>query len=141
MPWGFVCGFPTARGDLYGGAHYMQSAGNTTLQGQAIESAGKRFVCSKGEMTLPFTPCKKGFLPYCSSTGQRMYACPLRNEARKQRFESENWNFRVGEVNLNLLWHENKQKSDDAEAVKDTFGTGKPAMCLPMNRKRKANEL
>lgn len=102
-------------GDLYGGAHYIQSGSATllTLQGKAIVRAAETFGDGR---TLPFTPCKKGYIPVAkivdkktgSVTFQRRYACPLHDDARRQRC-NKNKNdsrpsFRSGEVNLTLFW-------------------------------------
>lgn len=119
-PWGHVCGFPTNRGtfglldanlydaaadtrsigDLYGGAHYTQSASaDLTPQGRAIVAAAQRF----GDgATLPFTPCKKGFIPVVN--GRRMYACFHHDRFRRKRVAKENGVFRDGEADLNELW-------------------------------------
>ena len=100
MPWGHVCGYPTAKGDLYGGAHYIDSSAATmTLQGRAIKQAAIDFGNGR---TLPFTPCKKGFIPMVK--GQRMVACPLHNKAREKRLAKEKGEFRKGEFKLNRLW-------------------------------------
>lgn len=95
-----MCGYPTTKGDLYGGAHYIDSSAATmTLQGRAIKQAAVDF--GNGQ-TLPFTPCKKGFSPMVN--GQRMFACPLHNKAREKRLAKEHREFRKGEFNLNRLW-------------------------------------
>lgn len=100
VPWGYVCGYPTERGDLYGGAHYSQSSSaDLTPQGRAIRDASIRF----GDgTTLPFTPCKKGYAPIVE--GKRFYACPLHDKERRKRVRKEKGVFRMGEVDLNLFW-------------------------------------
>jgi hypothetical protein len=91
-----VCGYPTSKGDLYGGAHYSESAAATmTPQGRAIKKAAMDFGDGK---SLPFTPCKKGYIPMVN--GKRMVACPLHNKARTKRLEKEKDQFRKGEVDL-----------------------------------------
>jgi hypothetical protein len=91
-----VCGYPTFKGDLYGGAHYSESAAATmTPQGRAIKKAAMDFGDGK---SLPFTPCKKGYIPMVN--GKRMVACPLHNKARTKRLEKEKGRFRKGEVDL-----------------------------------------
>ena len=75
------------------------SAATMTLQGRAIKQAAVDF--GNGQ-TLPFTPCKKGFIPMVN--GQRRLACPLHHKAREKRLAKENWEFRNGEFNLNRLW-------------------------------------
>jgi len=115
VPWGYVCGYPTThRGDLYGGAHYCQSSSATlTPQGRAIQQASERF--GDGS-TLPFTPCKKGYIPV-NAHGKRMAACPLHDKARWARLKKEGHCFRKGEVDLRILW----KRAEAAEA--DEGGT------------------
>lgn len=116
MPWGHVCGFPTPKGDLYGGGHYVESASaKLTLQGQAIKEAAVKF--GDGE-TLCFTPCKKGYIPIIND--KRMFACPLHDEERRTRVKKEGGGFRPGEMNLNTLWKHN-QNSDKGKTNKATF--------------------
>jgi hypothetical protein len=108
VPWGHVCGYPTERGDLYGGAHYSPACSATmTLQGRAVQRAAQQFGNGK---TLPFTPCKKGYIPIHSGTNDIMYACRLHTEARRRRLLAENNKFRPGEVDLNVFW----SKLDDS---------------------------
>lgn len=52
--------------------------------------------------TLPFTPCKKGFIPVVED--KPVYACPLHDTARRKRVKKENETFRSGEVDLNIFW-------------------------------------
>ena len=110
VPWGYVCGYPTNRGDLYGGGHYLQSsAAHLTPQGRAIAAASRRF--GNGE-TLPFTPCKRGYIPLVtaaasddSSTQPRaMFACHLHDRFRRKRYLREKSTFRPGEVDLSHFW-------------------------------------
>jgi hypothetical protein len=110
VPWGFVCGYPTSNGDCYGGAHYSQSsAASLTLQGKAIQQAAIDFGDGK---TLPFTPCKKGYIP---NIGKRQaYACPLHNKARKKRLEKEQGRFRPGEIDLEIIfWSKLEAKEEN----------------------------
>lgn len=84
-----------------------------TPQGRAIQEAAVKF--GDGQ-TLPFTPCKKGYIPVLTekaskgrsnnSNYKRMYACPLHDEARRKRLQKEGGltEFRKGEVNLTLFW-------------------------------------
>jgi hypothetical protein len=92
-------------GDLYGGAHYSQSSSATlTPQGRAIVSASGRF----GDgLTLPFTPCKRGYIPVVG--GERMFACHLHDRFRRRRFGRERAAFRAGEVDLAVLWKRKEQ--------------------------------
>ena len=81
-----------------------------TLQGKAMKQAATDF--GNGQ-TLPFTPCKKGYIPMIS--GKRMVACPLHNRARSKRLAKEGGKFRVGEVDLETMFWlrlEEGQKSD-----------------------------
>ena len=95
-------------GDLYGGAHYMQSSSaDMTPQGRAIRDASVRFGDGR---TLPFTPCKKGFIPFVH--GERKFACPLHNKERRRRVMSAGGAFREGELDLHILW-----KRYEAETV------------------------
>jgi len=102
-----VCGYPTPKGDLYGGAHYVQlSSATLTPQGQAIKEIAIKF--GDGE-TLCFTPCKKGYIPVIH--GERMYACPLHHKERRKRVKKEGENFRRGEVDLNEFWEKDRGSS------------------------------
>lgn len=77
-----------------------------TPQGRAIKQAAVDF--GNGQ-TLPFTPCKKGFIPLVN--GQRKVACPLHNHAREKRLAKEKGQFRKGELNLNLFWSKHEETS------------------------------
>ena len=79
-----------------------------TPQGRAIMEASVKF--GDGE-TLPFTPCKKGYIPVID--GLRMYACRLHNEDRKKRLAKENGKFRRGEMNLEHFWKQTKRERDE----------------------------
>jgi hypothetical protein len=113
VPWGYVCGYPTHRGDLYGGAHYRQSSSATlTPQGRAIAAASRRF--GNGE-TLPFTPCKRGYIPVvvvvaasgdASEQPRAMFACHLHDRFRRRRYLKEKSTFRPGEVDLSRFWEQ-----------------------------------
>ena len=99
---------------MYGGAHYVDSSTATmTPQGRAIKQAAVDF--GNGQ-TLPFTPCKKGYIPLVD--GVRKVACPLHNLARERRLEKENGNFRMGEIDLNFFW----EKGEDSSASKAQDG-------------------
>mmetsp|Transcript_24359 Transcript_24359/g.36305 ORF Transcript_24359/g.36305 Transcript_24359/m.36305 type:complete len:195 (-) Transcript_24359:295-879(-) len=101
VPWGYVCGYPTTNGDLYGGGLYAPSSCATlTPQGRAIQDASNRF--GNGQ-TLPFTPCKRGYIP--EVRGERMYACHLHNKFRRNRVMKDRWCFRAGEKNLMDFWN------------------------------------
>jgi hypothetical protein len=83
------------------------SAACMTLQGKAIKQAAIDF--GNGQ-TLPFTPCKKGFIPLIGK--ERRFACPLHNKAREKRLAREQGKFRPGEVDLNLFRSKLKLKSE-----------------------------
>ena len=103
-------------GDLYGGAHYLQSSSaNLTPQGRAIQQASRRFGNGR---TLPFTPCKKGFIPHVN--GERRYACPLHHQARRRRVVSNEGGFRPGELDLHVLWQ--RYETKQTEAASDESG-------------------
>jgi hypothetical protein len=74
-----------------------------TPQGRAIDQVTKTFGDGK---TLPFTPCKKGYVPFHTKTGDRMYACPHHNKARRKRVlcQENVLSFRAGEVDLRVFW-------------------------------------
>jgi hypothetical protein len=82
-----------------------------TPQGRAIKQAAIDF--GNGQ-TLPFTPCKKGYIPILGD-GRRVVACPLHNDARKKRLAKEGGKFRKGEVDLNIFW--SKQEASDTTDV------------------------
>lgn len=123
---------------MYGGSHYIASASeNSTPQGRAIKDASRRFGDGK---TLPFTPCKKYYNPYClpkdqeggdcgdSSVGEdriRMYGCRLHHEMRKRRLAREAGRWRKGEKKLSDFWSddEGSEKGDEKDGVE--FGNGK----------------
>lgn len=79
---------------------YVQLASaDMTPQGRAIRDAAVRF--GDGS-TLPFTPCKKGYIPIIK--GKTMYACPLHDKYREKRVKRERGHFRTGEFDLAVLW-------------------------------------
>lgn len=66
---------------------------------------------------MPFTPCKKGYIPVvaiASAAGRGtvggarqvklMYACRYHDDARRRRVMKENGQFRNGEFDLSVLW-------------------------------------
>lgn len=96
-----MCGYPTPKGDLYGGSHYIESAtSKLTAQGIAIKKAAIDF--GDGN-TLPFCPCKRGYQPI-NTDGKKVYACHLHNNARIKRLKKENWLHREGEMNPSLFF-------------------------------------
>jgi hypothetical protein len=115
VPWGHVCGYPTAKGDLYGGAMYVASAAQTP-QGRAIQEASIRFGDGR---TLPFTPCKKGYMPLLNDENRKMYACPIHNIQREKRVKQEGGCFRKGEFDLNHFWSREIEREDAIPAKAD----------------------
>ena len=112
-PWGFICGYPTTNGDLYGGGHYLSSAAESlTAQGKAIRNAVIVFA-GEGEGTLPFSCCKRGFIPFVD--GERKYACHLHDQSRKKRVLKEGYGAK--EVNLGQIWTACKCDKDHAKQV------------------------
>jgi hypothetical protein len=79
-----------------------------TPQGRAIHEATTKFGDGK---TLPFTPCKKGYIPFHKTTGERVYACMYHHKYRRKRLMTDNgMAFRIGEINLNLFEIKQNQK-------------------------------
>jgi hypothetical protein len=108
-----VCGYPTkSGGDLYGGAHYLDSSAATmTLQGRAIKQAAIDFGDGK---TLPFTPCKKGYIALLvvGDNVIQKVACPLHEKARRKRLAKEDNQRRKGEANPDVLFWLRKEDVD-----------------------------
>ena len=82
MPHGFICGFPTQNGDLYGGSMYIQSAAaSLTLQGAALREATMIFG-EEGEGIAHGT-CKYKYQPV--KDGVKHVACWQHESARRKR--------------------------------------------------------
>ena len=79
-----------------------------TPQGRAMKQAAIDF--GNGQ-TLPFTPCKKGYIPIVGT--KRMMACPLHNKAREKRLAKDKFKFRPGEVDLSKMFWSKAEKSDN----------------------------
>jgi len=84
-----------------------------TLQGVAIRQASIDF--GNGQ-TLPFTPCKRGYIPQLVNGERRMYACSFHHMARAKRLVKEKGVFRDGEVDLHMFW--NAKEKEESESVK-----------------------
>ena len=85
-----------------------------TPQGRAIKQAAVDF--GNGQ-TLPFTPCKKGFIPIVD--GQKRVACPLHNGAREKRLAKDRWKIRLGEMDPSVFWKSNGEKDVGASPPED----------------------
>jgi hypothetical protein len=75
-----------------------------TLQGRAIKRASVDFGDGR---TLPFTPCKKGYIAVVALGGGkavRRVACPLHEKARRRRLASEGGCTRKGEADPAVLF-------------------------------------
>ena len=85
MPYGFICGFPTRGGDLYGGNAYGRSAqGAASLQARASAKACAQWGAGRaGRELIPHPVCKGKYQPW--RAGQRMYGCFRHHEIRKRR--------------------------------------------------------
>ena len=134
-----MCGYPLTGGggDLYGGAHYVQSASATlTPQGRAIREASVRFGDGK---TLPFRPCKRGYLPLADrgGRGRRMYACGMHHGRRAERVRREGGRFRGGETDLSGMWERAELELERAERGEgEGEGKGKGVSCPAVHPQR-----
>jgi hypothetical protein len=107
-----------------------------TPQGRAIKQAGIDF--GNGQ-TLPFTPCKKGYIPVVGT--KRMMACRLHNKAREIRFAKDESKFRKGEVDLNNFWKNYADADDDADDnVEETSENSRFSKKSSGKLKKKAQE-
>ncbi|CAN0457223.1 unnamed protein product, partial [Ectocarpus sp. 12 AP-2014] len=67
-PEGFVCGFPTSNGDLYGGALYLASA-STGPQARAMLEASARWGSgARGKEQIAVPVCKAKYQPFREAT-------------------------------------------------------------------------
>jgi hypothetical protein len=87
-----------------------------TPQGHAMHKVTRIFGDGK---TLPFTPCKKGYVPVHGKTGEQMLACPHHNSARRKRLlgQNDDLTFRSGEVDLRIFWNCDKQNDPSNKSV------------------------
>ena len=84
MPCGFICGFPTRGGDLYGGNVYGRSAALPSAQSHAQAAACRRWGSgSTGREQIPHSCCKGKYVPWRG--GERMFGCFRHHEIRKRR--------------------------------------------------------
>ena len=85
VPCGFICGFPTSGGDLYGGNLYGRSCGGG-LQADAQAAAAKRWGAgAAGREQIPHPVCKGKYQPW--RDGERMFGCFRHHAIRKKRIE------------------------------------------------------
>jgi hypothetical protein len=126
----------THAGDLYGGAHYSPlCSASLTPQGRAMQEAAIRF----GDgATLPFTPCKKGYIPVAK--GRDMFACPLHNDARQKRVAKEGGSFRKGEVDLSEFWSRIMDSTADSETP-DVAKRAAKRVCVKDEPRLNVNEV
>ena len=99
MPNGYICGFPTQNGDLYGGSMYTKSL-DTSTQGQAIACAEAQWSCSGAAV------CKYKYQPFKDGSEKR-YGCRIHHGVRLKRIEAHGP--RPGWVDFGV-WHSSKSK-------------------------------
>ena len=84
-----------------------------TPQGWAIREVSIKF----GDgLTLPFTPCKKGYIP--TVRAEKQYDCHLHHKHRFRRVTFEGGVFRKGEMDLNYFWKDDT--NDVVDRVENT---------------------
>ncbi|CAM9898374.1 unnamed protein product, partial [Laminaria digitata] len=94
-PSGFICGFPTANGDLYGGALYLASAAVGPQASALLRASARWGEGVAGKKQIPVPVCKVKYQPFrrqqqrqqqqqhTKSGHERMYACHLHHYKRK----------------------------------------------------------
>lgn len=92
-----------------------------TPQGRAIKQAAVDFGNGR---TLPFTPCKKGFIPVVGN--ERKVACPLHNIAREKRLAKEQGKFRKGEIDLNFFWSKHEKSLSTPATLVEPYSSLSP---------------
>jgi hypothetical protein len=87
VPYGFICGWPTDRGDLYGGNMYLRSAQDPrALQSRATAAALQ--IWGEGEPgreVISHPVCKGKYRPFSSANGEQLFGCFRHSALRKQR--------------------------------------------------------
>ena len=88
MPFGFICGFPTERGDLYGGSMYMCSAQDSrSLQAQAAAAALAQWGEGEaGREVIAHPVCKGKYRPWAPN-GEQLFGCFRHSAIRKRRID------------------------------------------------------
>ena len=87
MPFGFICGFPLGRGDLYGGGSYTGSLSDPAgLHAVATAASLERWGCGPpGRLTIPHPVCKRKFAPWSAADGAEMLGCHFHHSIREKR--------------------------------------------------------
>jgi hypothetical protein len=118
VPHGFICGFPTKGGDLYGGSMYIQSASSSmTPQGLAIAESNLIFGV---DGSIPFSVCKYKYQPHNNDTGETCVACHKHEALRRVRYDKEGGG-REYEIDVEAVFWDAKKGSEKEvkkEAVK-----------------------
>ncbi|KAJ1619682.1 hypothetical protein T492DRAFT_889922 [Pavlovales sp. CCMP2436] len=87
VPHGYICGWPTARGDLYGGNMYLRSAQDpNSLQARATAAALE--IWGEGEPgreVIAHPVCKGKYRHFSSAKGEQLFCCFRHSAMRKQR--------------------------------------------------------
>jgi hypothetical protein len=100
VPLGFVCGYPLAGGEQYGGSMFIKSA-DSSLQGQAIQTINEKWGSSHtptfcGRETIGIPVCKKKYAPFAFTvnkdgnkvTCERLFGCKSHSELRRKVIET-----------------------------------------------------
>lgn len=87
MPFGFICAFPVAGGDLYGGNLYGRSAAAPSgLQAVAQAAASAQWGEGvPGREQISHAVCKGKYQPW--RNGERMFGCFRHHAVRKERIK------------------------------------------------------
>ena len=90
MPYGFICGFPTNGGDLYGGNLYGKPAAGRTgdpgLQALAQAAASAQWGSGPpGREQIAHSVCKGKFQPWARDGSERLFGCFRHHAVRKAR--------------------------------------------------------
>ena len=86
MPNGYICGFPTRGGDLYGGNLYGKPAAAPSAQACAQAAACRLWGTGpRGREEIPHSVCKGKYVPW--RRGERMFGCFRHHAIRKRRID------------------------------------------------------
>ena len=85
VPYGYICGWPTKGGDLYGGNMYVGSAADAAgLQALASAAAVRRWGSGPaGREVIAHSVCKGKYQPW--KGGARQYGCFRHHALREQK--------------------------------------------------------